>query len=324
MVKGLFTVKNGLVIILIVLVFKVKAVTINTDIQFVVENETYSVYQTMEFSSITIDSTYIIFNETGFYLDSENNILISLVFLKEDIDSAIDGDKILEFYADTTSGNVWFNISGFILSTNYTVYRDGDSIYNCTANSSGFISFTNNIWSSHLFSIFQSGGGFVDSFSPVISDLVITNSYPLDTMLSFGWENISCNVTDNVEVDQVCVNIIFPDDTISNISMTKLTDSYYFHNLSLSQYGNYSYYIWTQDTSGNSEISDIYYFSLPPNWDINLDGVINIVDHVLVSNRYEETNDPGWIREDIDNDGEVLVIDLVQVSNHYGEIWWEA
>jgi hypothetical protein len=63
---------------------------------------------------------------------------------------------------------------------------------------------------------------------------------------------------------------------------------------------------------------------MPPNWDINNDGVINIFDLVSISNHYDEAGNLGWIREDVDNNGEVQVFDLVLVSNHYGEMWWEA
>jgi len=55
----------------------ISAVTINPDIEFIVGNEIYTVQQTMEFSSITIDSSHIIFNDTGFYITSTNDGLIN-------------------------------------------------------------------------------------------------------------------------------------------------------------------------------------------------------------------------------------------------------
>ena len=58
-----------------------------------------------------------------------------------------------------------------------------------------------------------------------------------------------------------------------------------------------------------------------PDWDINQDGQCNVLDCVLISNRYGETGENGWIREDVDNNGEITVLDLVLVSNHYGENW---
>jgi len=316
-------VKNSFIILMLILVFQIKGVNINSDIEFLVGNESYILDQNMEFSSITIDSSYIVFNSTGFYITSGNDIDITLVYLKDDIASSIDGDKILEFYASTTGGNVWFNISGFPEGVDYIVNRSGITIQNSSANNSGFISFTNNIWSSHLFTIIQNGAGAADFIPPVISEISIIKSCPLDSDPSFGWENISCKVTDNNEVEEVCLNLILPDSSINNITMTEIENSYYSYNTSLTQYGNYSYYIWTKDTSNNTDISNLYDLSIPPNWDINNDGVVNVFDHVLTSNHYGETNSPGWIREDIDNNGEIQVFDLVLVSNHYGEIWWE-
>ena len=317
-------VKISFIILMLILVLQVKSVNIDTDIQFIVDNETYTVYESMDFSSITIDSSYIVYNSTGFYITSENDIDITLVYLKDDIASSIDGDKILEFYASTISGDVWFNISGFSEGIVYTVYRSGIAIQNSSANSSGFISFTNNLWSSHLFTIFQNGAGAADFIPPVISEIGIIKSYPLDSDSSFGWENISCKVTDNNAVDQVCLNLILPDSSVNNITMIDIEDSNYFYNTSFTQYGNYSYYIWTKDTSDNTDISSLFGFSMPPNWDINNDGVVNVFDHVLTSNHYGATNNLGWIREDVDNNGEIQVFDLVLVSNHYGEIWWEV
>ena len=194
-------------------------------------------------------------------------------------------------------------------------------ISNPIANSSGFIFFSNNVWSSHLFSIYQIGFG-IDVTLPDISNIVLTNSNPKDTDPDFGWENISCVVTDNVEVEDVKINIIYPDSSVSNVTMYHLigTNTYYY-NTSFSQYGNYSYYIWVQDTSGNGITSDSNIFSLPPNWDIDSDGQCNIIDFTLISNHYTEVGPLGWIREDVDNSGAVKVLDLVIISGYYGETW---
>ena len=164
-----------------------------------------------------------------------------------------------------------------------------------------------------------------DMTSPDISSYTFMSSNPLDTDVLFGWLNISCDVTDNIGVDDVIINISNPDGSWNNVSLSHGSGNSYYINSSsaFSQVGNYSYYLWAEDTSNNTAISSVYYFSMPPNWDVNNDGVINIVDLVLVSNHYDETGNLGWIREDVDNNGEILVFDLVVVSNHYGEIWWD-
>lgn len=51
-------------------------------------------------------------------------------------------------------------------------------------------------------------------------------------------------------------------------------------------------------------------------FDIDGNGVINLLDLVTISNHYGETGDGGWIPQDVDKDGRIKVIDLVLVSNH--------
>jgi len=491
-------------------------------VRFIVENETYSTNQAMHFNSIAIASSYIIFNTTGFYVTSDNDISITLVYIDDDIIGAGDGDKVLEFYASTTGGNVWFNISGFPVGNDYVVNRDDFAIASPTANGSGYISFSNDVWSEQLFEIFQDGEGagnnppyvpsipnpedgatdvsinadlswaggdpdpddtitydvcfgttspppqvvwgqsdtmydpgtmnyntqyfwkivawdnhgedvegpiwsfttmeepnqppYVpsnpnpedhatnvsinvdlswtggdpdpgdtvtydvffgasspppkmvsnqsdvifdpelnynttyywkivawddhgvsmdgpiwefetastqDTASPEISNTSITMSDPADTQMGFGWENITCTVRDNVDVDEVFLNITYPDSTKTSVSMINVIGTHnYYYNTSFSQYGNYSYSIWANDTSNNVDTSSSYTFLMPPNWDINNDGECNIYDYMLASSHYGETGAPGWIPEDVDNNGQIQVFDLVLVSEHYDESWW--
>jgi hypothetical protein len=61
---------------------------------------------------------------------------------------------------------------------------------------------------------------------------------------------------------------------------------------------------------------------MPPNWDVNRDGSITVLDLVLISNQYDGSGGFGWIREDVDNNGDVTVLDMVLVSGHFGEEWW--
>jgi hypothetical protein len=102
----------------------------------------------------------------------------------------------------------------------------------------------------------------------------------------------------------------------------KMGFSTYYYNVSFFQQGNFSYYIWANDTKNNHAASTPNHFSLAPNWDITNDGICNMLDLTFISTQYGQINTPGWIREDVDNNGQIQVIDLVFVSNHYGESWW--
>jgi uncharacterized repeat protein (TIGR02543 family) len=166
---------------------------------------------------------------------------------------------------------------------------------------------------------------FIDSMPPQMSNIARATSDPLDTNSSYGWVNVSCTVTDNVAVSQVMLRIHNPTGSWNNITMTTGTSGKYYYRTTtgFSTEGNYSYTIRATDTNNNGNTTSTILFSMPPNWDINLDGDCLIFDLVFISNHYGETGANGWIREDADNNGEVEVLDLVYVSNHYAESWWE-
>ncbi len=115
-----------------------------------------------------------------------------------------------------------------------------------------------------------------------------------------------------------------PSGSWNNMSMTTRTATKYYYRstTAFSTPGNYSYSIRATDPSGNPATSSTVLFSMPPNWDMNSDGTIGVLDLVLVSNQYGKTGSQGWIREDVDNNGKVEVLDMTMVSNHFGESWW--
>jgi len=177
--------------------FRVSAVTINPGFYFSIGNENYTVNQTMNFENITISSSYIIFNDTGFYVSSGNDITITLVYINDDIAGAGDGEKVLEFYGDTIVGTVWFNLSGFPAGNDYVVDRSSISIATPTANGSSFISFTNSVWSSQLFEIFQVGDG-VGNNQPAVSNI---QDQTILEGASFAQINLDNYVTDIEDPD---------------------------------------------------------------------------------------------------------------------------
>jgi len=227
-------------------------------------------------------------------------------------------------------GEVYLHITypdSSIQNFSITANKTGNTYYcNKTYNTIG--TYTYFIWTddSSDNSVMSTTGTFSigEQTSPQISNIVTTTSSPLDTSSSYGWINITCDVTDNVAVDEVYLNITNTDGSYTNISMTAGTGNTYYYNSSttFSTYGNYSYIIWANDTSNNDATSSSSTISMPPNWDVNNDGDCNVYDLVLVSNHYNETETPGWIREDVDNNGQIQVIDLVLISGHYDETWW--
>ncbi len=161
-----------------------------------------------------------------------------------------------------------------------------------------------------------------DTIDPVLSDITFSRSTVIDTNADYAWENISCEITDNVAIDCVEIHITNPNDEVSIESMEQYGSSdVYFYNTSWVNPGTFDYYIWVNDTSNNFVQSGEYDFYLPSNWDINNDKKCDLVDMQLVANIFKSTGSPGWIREDVDNDGEIKLLDIVIVSNHNGETW---
>jgi hypothetical protein len=80
-----------------------------------------------------------------------------------------------------------------------------------------------------------------------------------------GYINISANVTDNIGVDEVYLNITYPNGNNMNFSIKQnRTGDTYYCNKTYSGVGTYNYFIWANDTSGNENISDTYYFEIQP------------------------------------------------------------
>jgi hypothetical protein len=97
-----------------------------------------------------------------------------------------------------------------------------------------------------------------DTTPPVISDVVAAP----DPQITGGAVNITCDVTDNVAVDEVWVNISYPDTSTHNFSMTP--GGSYFFEQTYTPTGSYSFFIWANDTSGNVIMSSVDTFVINP------------------------------------------------------------
>ncbi|HEC77005.1 MAG TPA: DUF2341 domain-containing protein [Thermoplasmatales archaeon] len=96
-----------------------------------------------------------------------------------------------------------------------------------------------------------------DVTSPEIKNI---QDYP-DPQVENKYVNITCNVTDNVAVNVVKVNITYPDGSFVNVTMlhTNGTNTYYY-NSTYSIAGIYSYFIWANDTNGKINFTNISTF----------------------------------------------------------------
>ena len=52
-------------------------------------------------------------------------------------------------------------------------------------------------------------------------------------------------------------------------------------------------------------------------WDLNKDGIVNVLDMTSISQHWGETGTPGWIPQDANNDGIINSLDMIIVGQHW-------
>ena len=52
-------------------------------------------------------------------------------------------------------------------------------------------------------------------------------------------------------------------------------------------------------------------------WDMNMDGLINVLDIIIISQHWGETGAFGWIRADVNHDGAINILDITVVGQHW-------
>ncbi|UCF07812.1 MAG: DUF2341 domain-containing protein [Thermoplasmata archaeon] len=148
----------------------------------------------------------------------------------------------------------------------------------------------------------SSGYGFTiqDTTLPKIT-MVLDVPDPQETG---GYVNISCDITDNVMVGNVWVNISLPGGGYDNVSMVRGAGDQWFHNNTFAILGLHQYAIWANDTSNNWNTSSGYNFTIQ-------DSTLPVITNVLDVPDPQEVNN--WVNiscDVIDNTG----VDTVWVN----------
>ena len=100
-----------------------------------------------------------------------------------------------------------------------------------------------------------------DDISPVISNIV---DYP-DPQSIDGHVNISCVVTDDVLLDSVYVDVTGPNGYHENLSMIPSIGNTFYRLHNYDEIGQYSYFIWANDTFNNVVSSSPQTFTIIEN-----------------------------------------------------------
>jgi hypothetical protein len=57
--------------------------------------------------------------------------------------------------------------------------------------------------------------------------------------------------------------------------------------------------------------------TVAPDWDVNLDLSVNVLDMTVVGQHWGETGALHWIREDVNRDGVINVLDMILIGQHW-------
>ncbi len=107
----------------------------------------------------------------------------------------------------------------------------------------------------------ESGEKIVDVNDVILPELSDVGSVP-GTQETPGYVNISCKAVDNYDVQNVFVNITYPNGTYTNGSMLGYSQDYWYYNHSYVELGTYQYVVWVEDISTNWNSSDTKEFTL--------------------------------------------------------------
>jgi len=139
-------------------------------------------------------------------------------------------------------------------------------------------------------------GFIIDIYPPPTPQTCVPLNFTVDEMTS--WIGYSLNGQANVTV-------------VGNTTLTGLTC------------GSHNIIAYANDTYGNMGSSETVYFTVTIFGDINGDGIIDIMDLLIIALAYgSQPGDPHWDPDaDINNDEIVDIMDAVIIGVNFGKTW---
>ncbi|KFD41009.1 hypothetical protein HY02_01285 [Peptococcaceae bacterium SCADC1_2_3] len=83
--------------------------------------------------------------------------------------------------------------------------------------------------------------------------------------------------------------------------------------------GNNTITVEAADAAGNKAQKNVtvHIIATTPQPDVNNDDQVNIMDMILIGQKWGQTGNPGWISEDVNQDGKIDVLDMIMVGQHW-------
>jgi len=150
--------------------------------------ETYSWGVSYNVSRIIIAPSFIVFNNTGFNITSDNTISVTISHIDEDMFNPADtSDLLLHFEIGNPASATWFNISGFKNASTYKVYANAVLYDTVTANGTGSISWYDIPSWNDVYTVYWSSD--LTNSAPVLS-----NPYPSNNSVNISAAGSSINI----------------------------------------------------------------------------------------------------------------------------------
>jgi len=84
--------------------------------------------------------------------------------------------------------------------------------------------------------------------------------------------------------------------------------------------GYYEFYSQAIDNADNLEAEPLgtdAICRIYPNWDVNMDQIINILDIITIGQHWDDTGEPCWIPADVNCDRVINILDMIMVGQHW-------
>ena len=312
--RNIITIGIGVILLLSVVtaIIVTPPTGIDDGVYFIAGNVYYTMNQSIEFN-VAISDNYVGFNGTDIAASSPNYLNLSIDYIGDDILNAANGTRVFQFLGNTTTGNVYFNMSGFKAGTNYSINRTlqgapGNISYSI-ANSSGYISWNNSVWSAIAPQTFSFWVESTSDMGNVTLQLSHGQRHCLD------WINFTTNVT-NAESVYLNITDAFGNSTNESITANN-SGTLYWKNNSMGWRGNgtYSVFVYASNATSDNKSSTVDFYIYPPA-DVGMNNYTTVADISMITGggNWGQSGSPRFCVEDVNGNGAVTVADISAVT----------
>lgn len=171
--------------------------------------------------------------ETGGFVNISCNVTDSDGVAEVWVNITVPSGGFINTSLNKGSGNEWF------LNSAYTILGAHNYV----------------IWAKDAAGVWNSSSGYSFTIQDTTPPMIFNVQNLPDPQEVGGSVNITCDVTDNVGVYGVWLNVSYPSGGFTNVSMTKGAGDEWFYESVYLLLGGYSYSIWANDTSDNWDLS---------------------------------------------------------------------